>query len=401
MNIVLAEVQSIGIDLPESVVKQDIEIGEFSDLMKNSIENIPGDSKQVVEIKGLNVEFPNVQATDEATMPRAWVAYLSSAEATVTTDSQPVTFTLAEPTMPILGNQLATNRSDRLIDSDNTLVHLLAGEPLPTDGKVLPPNSEAMGKLPLLASSHLPQHPDTPVILSAEINEEPGAREFQRLNLTRGDSRLSALGVDQNSFVNLDKLSESISVKSLEVGTAPQLTPDAALARQLVITPVGAPTSFQASNPLATLPEALNIVRPDSPAEWSQGLGDRVSWMIDQKLNAASIRLDPPSLGKLEIYIRVTDDATYITINTQSAQTRDLIDNASIRLRDVLEAAGYQNVNVDVGHDRNQPRSEAQQIASAIGESDDNAESQRDLGEGAGSVKRGFFRPDALVDYFA
>jgi flagellar hook-length control protein FliK len=62
------------------------------------------------------------------------------------------------------------------------------------------------------------------------------------------------------------------------------------------------------------------------------------------------LRLDPPHLGKLDIQIQVQDDRAVIHITTQHAQTRDMIDNAGVRLREFLQESGYSSVDVNVSH---------------------------------------------------
>lgn len=113
--------------------------------------------------------------------------------------------------------------------------------------------------------------------------------------------------------------------------------------------------------PMPTQLQSMALASPADSIDWSNGLGERVSWMIDQKQNVANIRLDPPTLGKLEIQIRMGDDSTTVSILTQHAQTRELIDSASLRLRDILQEAGYQNVNVDVSQRQDQQRAATQQ----------------------------------------
>ena len=112
--------------------------------------------------------------------------------------------------------------------------------------------------------------------------------------------------------------------------------------------------------PLPSGLETMTLARGADAAEWGNGLSERVSWMINQKQNSATIRLDPPMLGKLDVQVRIVDDATTITIHTQHAQTRDLIETASLRLRDSLQENGFQNVNVDVSQRQDQQQSRSQ-----------------------------------------
>lgn len=153
-------------------------------------------------------------------------------------------------------------------------------------------------------------------------------------------------------------------------------------------------------NPLPAPLETMSLTRNADADEWSNGLGERVNWMINQKQNIATIRLDPPFLGKLDVQIKVSDDATTITIQTQHAQTRDLIDATSARLRDHLQESGYQNVNVDVSQRQEQQQARSQSNAPA--DSDQSKDSAAE--QSADSAERetaSYFSGDGLVDTFA
>lgn len=119
-------------------------------------------------------------------------------------------------------------------------------------------------------------------------------------------------------------------------------------------------TTTAQSNTLPPHLETLTLARNADSTEWGSGLSERVNWMINQKQNTATIRLDPPFLGKLDVQIKIADDATTVVFQTQHAQTRDLIESAAVRLRDFLQESGYQNVNVDVSQRQDQQQARAQ-----------------------------------------
>lgn len=128
------------------------------------------------------------------------------------------------------------------------------------------------------------------------------------------------------------------------------------------------PAPLLPANPLPTQLETLGLARANDPAEWSQGLGDRVNWMVNHKQNSATIRLDPPMLGKLEVQIRMADDGTTVAIQTQHLQTRDLVEASATRLRDFLQDSGFQNVSVDVSHRQDQQHARASMTGDADAE---------------------------------
>jgi len=104
------------------------------------------------------------------------------------------------------------------------------------------------------------------------------------------------------------------------------------------------------SQPLTASLQTLQIPPQATPSQWGEAMGERVTFLLNNKLNSAEIRIDPPHLGKLDIQIQVKDDSASILINTQHAHTRELIESASVRLRDFLQESGYSSVDVNVSH---------------------------------------------------
>lgn len=152
--------------------------------------------------------------------------------------------------------------------------------------------------------------------------------------------------------------------------------------------------------PLPSGLETLSLARGADAAEWGNGLSERVNWMINQKQNSATIRLDPPMLGKLDVQVRIADDVTTITIQTQHAQTRDLIETASLRLRDALQENGFQNVNVDVSQRQDQQQSRSQTAGDEQSALHDEFDRESESAIQHESHTR-FFTGEGLLDIFA
>ncbi len=146
--------------------------------------------------------------------------------------------------------------------------------------------------------------------------------------------------------------------------------------------------------------ETMSLTRQADSAELGNGLGERVGWMINHKQNSATIRLDPPLLGKLDVQVKIADEATTITIQTQHAQTRDLIETASVRLRDFLQENGYQNVNVDVSQRQDQEQAETQSDGED-GDQRDQIDQQRVTTDQQSVGRAGYLHGEGLLDTFA
>ena len=89
---------------------------------------------------------------------------------------------------------------------------------------------------------------------------------------------------------------------------------------------------------------AVTIDRPG----WEQSFANNVSWMNNENVQTANIRISPSDLGPLEIKMTIKQDQLNLSINAHHALTRETLENAMPRLREVLANNGYNSVNVDV-----------------------------------------------------
>ena len=144
--------------------------------------------------------------------------------------------------------------------------------------------------------------------------------------------------------------------------------------------------------------DVLLLTKNADSAEWGKGIGERVNWMINQKLNSATIRIDPPHLGNLDVVVKVTDDVTTISIQTQHAQTRDLVDASAHRLRDFMQESGFQNVNVDVSQRQEQQQARSQQPSVSESPSEENPSENEKAAEEENYQQ--VISGDGLVDTF-
>ncbi|MGL4640389.1 MAG: flagellar hook-length control protein FliK, partial [Shewanella sp.] len=64
--------------------------------------------------------------------------------------------------------------------------------------------------------------------------------------------------------------------------------------------------------------------------------------MVSQGLQQAEIRLDPPELGHMLVKIQVQGDQTQVQFQVTQSQTRELVEQAMPRLRELLLEQGMQ-----------------------------------------------------------
>lgn len=80
-------------------------------------------------------------------------------------------------------------------------------------------------------------------------------------------------------------------------------------------------------------------------------LADQVQMMMAKNLKQIDIRLDPPELGKLHIKLSLNQDQASVHFTVANSQTRDLVEQAMPRLRELLGQQGVQLAQGSVQQD--------------------------------------------------
>ena len=421
MNIVLADVQSLNVNLADpgaqtEMSTENLSGGEFSNLLEKQLAQdiespMPVEYSQVVDLKGLNLNSEMLaelegSALSDAEIPGAWLDYLASERLSITTDA-------AQPKQ-VNGLTQAGQLADTEVAGLQPGIPIgIIGEVLPGGGNSLPPVVTTANPTPAVAVSASVSNgqpevltPVKPVLtqltgqINIKVDADAGTTDLQS-DLKNSEWSTVLRQSEAGPGLKPGLTSKNAEFQSVQ-STIAEIA-DAGNNQHRLQTPglgLQATTATQITSLLPTSLETLTVSNSRDTAAWGSGVGERVKLMINQKLNTATIRLDPPMLGRLDIQIQITDDVTNVTINTQHAQTRDIIDNASFRLREYLQENGYQNVNVDVSHQQQQDQASQQLDDDATGFVSDNTNAQ-DLTDSDVSQTVQYFGSDSVVDYFA
>lgn len=107
------------------------------------------------------------------------------------------------------------------------------------------------------------------------------------------------------------------------------------------------PSTVQANSSLAT---PAPITTPMGGESWSQAMGDRIMWMVGKGMQAASIRINPPNLGPIQVQLSVQNEQASVQMVVQHGAVKEALDAAMPRLREMMHESNLQLVNVDVSH---------------------------------------------------
>ncbi|MBD3766519.1 MAG: flagellar hook-length control protein FliK [Gammaproteobacteria bacterium] len=97
------------------------------------------------------------------------------------------------------------------------------------------------------------------------------------------------------------------------------------------------PLSQTTSSPILSAP--LNLRQP----QWAQDVAQRVQIMINQSMNELDVRLDPLGLGPMKIGLKLDEQQkAHVTLSAQHGVTRDMLENALPRLKEMLAQEGVE-----------------------------------------------------------
>lgn len=104
----------------------------------------------------------------------------------------------------------------------------------------------------------------------------------------------------------------------------------------------------------------LEAPTPDLHSEhFDEAIGTRLSWMADQKIGHAHIKVSPGEMGMIEVRLRMDGDRIHADFSSAQPEVRQALEASLPRLREMLDQQGFQLTQADVGH-RQDPQASAQ-----------------------------------------
>jgi flagellar hook-length control protein FliK len=184
----------------------------------------------------------------------------------------------------------------------------------------------------------------TPETSEDDLTSSParnGAEVDTSKPMLRQDTNLLLTSIGANNPVN-QLAAESKNVRVGQSEGASNITPS-----EVPPISLASPSSEQSS------PTSLKLLS-GSPAEWRQSLmealGDRIQVGIGQRSEQATIRLDPPMLGSVEITIRHQAGTLQVQLSASNGEVTRQLQHISDGLRQELSQRQFTGVSVQVGN---------------------------------------------------
>ncbi|MEM9102088.1 MAG: flagellar hook-length control protein FliK [Pseudomonadota bacterium] len=90
---------------------------------------------------------------------------------------------------------------------------------------------------------------------------------------------------------------------------------------------------------------------------WSANFAKSIKTLLTQQIKEAKIEVDPPELGPIQIKLAINQQDVNVQFQTQSGATKDHIENALPKLKEMLEESGYNLLESHVNQEQSGNRS--------------------------------------------
>ena len=207
----------------------------------------------------------------------------------------------------------------------------LKGKPGADDGKsAVKPDADALG-----AVSDQPQDKAAPGV------------DLRALDLARAGEQAGKAQPDAGQFSA--KLQDSMAHAAALKDSAPEAV--TSLATQA--------NALQTAQAAGALPTDRLSARVGTPA-WDNQVGQKVIWMVGGEEQSATLELNPPDLGPVQVVLNVSNDMASVTFSAQQLEVRQALENSLPRLREMMNESGIAlgNATVNAGSDGSQQQNQ-------------------------------------------
>ena len=131
--------------------------------------------------------------------------------------------------------------------------------------------------------------------------------------------------------------------------------------------------------PLLTDKPVIQLNTPVNNTSWGDSFNQRIHWLVNQSVSGAQIRLNPQHMGPVEVRIQIQNDQATVSFTAQHAATKEAIDAALPRLREMLSEQNVNVVEMDVSQHSFAEQREQQTLAEHENKAAQAAESDKEM----------------------
>lgn len=94
---------------------------------------------------------------------------------------------------------------------------------------------------------------------------------------------------------------------------------------------------------------SIKLTTPLTSPDWGAEFSKRIQMLVKGNMQQAEIRMDPPELGRVQVRISLNQEQVNLSFTALNANVREALEANMTRLKDMLNDAGLQLGEADVG----------------------------------------------------
>jgi len=229
---------------------------------------------------------------------------------------------------------------------------------LPVSGKELPNVEDVEASFNMMAAQivfdPLSKPQKTPVQVTPQIDKPLLAEKLKFSSKNAADAFVATnseqLSTDKVAFDNATKAAMSSNL----TGELTQKLNGKPVVASAELLPNSAGQGMLAPNAQLPLQQTvadrptLQLETPMGTSRWGQDFGQRVQWVVNQSMSGAQIRLNPHNMGPVEVRVQMQNDQVTLSFTAQHGATREAIEAALPRLREMFSEQNIDMADVDI-----------------------------------------------------
>lgn len=219
-----------------------------------------------------------------------------------------------------------------------------------TDDTAAPPSDTLLGLA--ITPDVLSRAPTIPETRAGDAALRPAAAENGRpvdllsLGAQSAGAKKEAPALPVATVQSADAAaSETAALFSERLAAVRQGDPATASERiaELMSQPTTRPAAAAPSDAAPVHEAAASRLAPSvGTAAWGQALGEKLVWMASGNQQTASLTLNPPNLGPLQVVVNVSNDQATASFFSAQPEVRQALESAFPKLREMMSEAGIQ-----------------------------------------------------------
>lgn len=119
-------------------------------------------------------------------------------------------------------------------------------------------------------------------------------------------------------------------------------------------------------------PQSNRLLPQVGTDDWGQSLGQKVVWMVQGAQQSATLTLNPPDLGPMQVVVHVNNNQATANFTAHQPEVRHALEAAMPRLREMLSESGIQlgqsNVSAGLPNQQNNASGDQRQSGRSSGQ---------------------------------